>query len=294
MPRLRSLRGIVAAAGLFVPISACSDSTGPGNVDSNAALQSLALGMGPFFVITSPTGSPVDASFGGIAPLLDQVDVTIDGRSHTMFALGLRETFPDGTCEEDLFIFPGFPPEPGVCTPPPAELAVIMWQSHSASAPPDRLVFMVADVGTSDFSVGFLSEPTSTIAVPAFALYLEGEDSFWLSRSGTLTSQVAVTSQSCSLPLPPYAKSGTCSVATFDEQGAITFEELTETGPGTYSRHEGEARQRNLTIPRQTIHGLWQVITETQPFTFPEYQRISRWLGVSSEFRGSSRRSREP
>jgi hypothetical protein len=289
MPRLRSLRGIVAAAGLFVPISACSDSTGPGNVDSNAALQSLALGMGSLFVVASPTGAPADRSFGGIAPLLDQVDVTIDGRSHTMFALGLRETFPDGTCEEDLFIFPGFPPEPGVCTPPPAGLVVIMWQSHSASAPPDRLVLMVADVGTSDFStsdIGFLYGPTPTTINPALAMYLEGEDSFWMSQSGSLTSQVAATNQSCNLPLPPYAKAGTCSVATFDEQGAIMFEEFTETGPGT--------RQRNLTIPRQTIHGLWQVITETQPFTFPEYQRISRWLGVSSEFRGSSRRSREP
>lgn len=269
---LRSrFRAAAACVGLLVSISGCSDSTGPGNLDPNAALQSLALVMGSVGQVASPYGPSMDASFAEIAPLLDQIDITIDGRSQTMFALGLRETFPAGTCLENVFIDPDplYPPLPGQCTPPPLGLVVLLWQSHSASAPPDRLMVIVGDVGTTDFELpsDFTSE---TSDMPAVAMYLEGEDNFWFSVSGTLTSQVAATSQSCGLPLPPYAKSGSCSVATFDEQGTITFEGFSETGPTT--------RLLNVTIPRQTIHGLWQTITETQPFTFPAYQRNSRWL----------------
>ena len=42
----------------------------------------------------------------------------LDGAAQGMYAIGLRESFPAGTCEETLFIDPLFPPEPGVCTPP--------------------------------------------------------------------------------------------------------------------------------------------------------------------------------
>lgn len=266
--KVRSLPGVAAACvGLVVSISACgSDSTGPSKLDSSAALQSLALGLGSVVFVQSPGVAPVVGGFGEIAPLLDQINVTIDGTPQTMFALGVRESFPAGTCVENVFIDPTFPPVPGECTPPELGLAVLLWQSHSASAPPDRLIFIVGDVGTSDFD--FLS---TTGAIPAVAIYMEGVDNIWLSLSGTLTSQVAATSQSCGLPLPPYAKAGSCSVATFDEQGAIAFEPFSETVPST--------KRLNLTIPRQTIHGLWQAITETQPITLPAFQRTSRWLG---------------
>ncbi|MDP9206090.1 MAG: hypothetical protein M3P12_11680 [Gemmatimonadota bacterium] len=205
----------------------------------------------------------MDASFGGIAPVLDQIDVSIDGETQTMFALGLRETFPEGTCEEDLFNFSTLPPDNSVCTPPQLGLAVLLWQSHSASAPPDRLIFIAGDAGTSnfDFFTSFTST-TPTTDLPAVAIYMQGIDDFWVSLSGTLTSQVAATNQSCGLPLPPYAKAGSCSIATFDEQGAITFEEYSETGP--------TAKRLNVTIPRQTIHGLWQTITETQAVAFSQ------------------------
>jgi len=266
---VRMHRGVAAACvGLLVSISGCGESTGPSKLDPSAALQSLALGMGSVVFVQSPGVAPMVAGFGEIAPLLDQINVTIDGKSQTMFALGLRETFPAGTCVENVFIDPMFPPLPGVCTPPELGLAVLLWQSHSASAPPDRLIFIVGDVGTSNFD--FLSSFTSG-SIPGVAIYMEGLDNLWLSLSGTLTSQVAATSQSCGLPLPPYAKSGTCSVATFDEQGALTFEDYSETGPTT--------QRLNVTIPRQTIHGLWQSITETQPITLPAFQRTSRWLG---------------
>lgn len=271
--KARSISRVTAACvGLILSISACGDSTGPGELDTNSALQSLALGMGALAGAESPGAVPVNALFGAIGPILDQIEVTVDGKSQTMFALGLRESFPAGTCTENLFIDPSFPPEPGVCTPPPAGLALILWQSHSASAPPDRMIFIAADVGTTDFD--FYSNLSAPIELPtAFAMYVEGEDNVWLSLSGTLTSQVTATSQSCAIPLPPYAKSASCNVATFDEQGAITFEPMLATSPIP------STRRLNVTIPRQTVRGLWQAITETQPVTLPEIQWMSRWLG---------------
>jgi hypothetical protein len=259
-----------SCVAILIFLSACgSDSTGPSNLDSRSALQSLALGMNSVVFVRSPGGPPTAANFGDMEPLLDQIDVTIDGSSQTMFALGLRESFPTGSCVENIFIDPTFPPLLGECTPPELGLAVVLWQSHSASAPPDRLIVLVGDVGTTNFDLlsGFTFGSTSG-SIPGVALYVEGLNNMWLSLSGTLTSEVAATSQSCGLPLPPYAKSGSCSIATFDEQGAITFEEYTETGP--------TAKRLVVTIPRQTIHGLWQAITETQPVTLSpwDYNRL--------------------
>jgi hypothetical protein len=59
-----------------------------------------------------PGATDPNALFGGIGPLLGQVNVTIDGTSQAMFALGPRETFPLGRCEETLFT-PLVPPTPG-------------------------------------------------------------------------------------------------------------------------------------------------------------------------------------
>ena len=271
--KARSRLGVTAVCvGLLVSISACNDSSGPGKLEPNAALQSLMLGIGSAGFVPGTTPIRADASLAALAPLLDQVDVTVDGKTQSMFALGMRETFPEGACMENIFIFPSFPPEEGVCTPPDTGLGVILWQSHSAFAPPDRMILIIADIGTVNFDFGFFvdfdpNEFTTTFPLSGVAMYLEGEDNFWMSLSGSLTSQVAATSQSCGLELPPYAKAGSCTIATFDEQGAITFERLTETGP--------TAERLNLTIPRQTIHGLWLNITETQPYTLPDFQRNS-------------------
>ena len=263
--KVRSLSRVTAAcAGLVIFMSGCGDSTGPGKLDSLSALRSLELGMG---VVAGdlPIGTPEDGFFSAIGPLLNQVDVTIDGKSQTMFALGLRESFPPGTCMESIFIFPSIPPDNAICTPMGPEIAVILWQSHSAFAPPDRLMLITGDAGTSNF--GFVSTlPAGTDEIPVFAFYIEGQDNLWIAQSGTLTSRVAATSASCAVPLPPYAKAGSCSLASFDEEGAITFESLSDT-PGT--------ALLNVTIPRQTFHGLWQVITETQQVTVPLSQRTS-------------------
>ena len=97
---------------------------------------------------------------------------------------------------------------------------------------------------------------------PAFALYMEGEDNIWGAMSGTLTSQTIAPNQPCSLPLPPYAKSGTCSTVTFDEQGQIAFQPFSLDGQiGT--------QRTTIVIPHQTLHGLLLAITEVQPIPVP-------------------------
>jgi hypothetical protein len=261
LAKLRSpARIAIASVALLFSLAACSDSSGPGKLDSSSALQSLALGMGALVTLEPPgVGPPVVTSFDEIAPFLDQINVGIDGSSQAMFALSMRETFPAGTCVENIFIDPAFPPPPDQCTSPQLGLGVLLWQSHSASEPPDRMIFLIADVGTTnfDFASNFYDIGPNPPALNGVGIYMENVGDIWFSISGTLSSQIAATSQSCGLPLPPYAKSGSCSIATFDEQGAITFAEFTETGTST--------THRVVTIPRQTIHGLWQSITETQP-----------------------------
>jgi hypothetical protein len=244
-----------------------SDSTGPGSVDATAALQSLALGLQAVGGAQDPTAPDLSTSLSAVAPLLSQVSVTIDGASQNMFAFGLRETFPAGTCEETLFVDPLFPPGSGVCTPPPLGLSLILWQSHAASEPPDRMILIVADAGTSSFDLS-----SSLDVLPAFALYIQGQDNIWDSLSGTLTSQIAGGSQTCDIPLPPYAKSGACNIATFDEQGSIVFEQFTFDAPTT--------QRLTIAIPHQTLPGLWLAISEVQPVPVTANRLTTGFLGA--------------
>ena len=243
---------VAGCAALLLFLAACgTDSTGPSTLDANAALKSLALGMG-----TNGTSSVYGpSSLSSLAPQLDQINVTIDGKSQSMFALGLRETYPTGTCIETLIVDPLIVNPPGQCTSPPFAFALILWQSHSAVTPPDRLALIAGNVGTINF------EDLTTIpdAVPAFAIYTDGQNDVWVSVSGTLTSNVSATSQSCAVPLPPYARSGSCKVAAFDEEGTINLDPFSGTN------------RIALVIPRQTVHGIWQTITETQTVTLPAH-----------------------
>lgn len=267
LAKARILPTLVVFASAF--ISACgSDSTGPGSIDSNAALQSLTLALQGTGGVGSPTTPDVSTSLGGVAPFLDQVSVTIDGTSQGMFALGLRETFPVGTCEEGVFIDPLMPPPSGVCTLPPLGVVLILWQSHSATQPPDRMIAIATDAGTTNFDFS----ATSVDVLPAFALYEEGLDNVWGSLSGNLTSQISATSQTCNLPLPPYAKSATCSIATFDEQGSIVFEPFTLDAPST--------QRMTIAIPHQTLHGLWLAITEVQAVPLTMSRMMTGLLGM--------------
>jgi hypothetical protein len=254
--RIQKISGVIACTALL-SLAACSDSTGPNNLDANSALQSLRLGLGGISDIEGPSGATVIGSLGVIAPLLDQINVTIDGKSQTMFGLGLRDTYPAGTCEETIFPDPDFPPPPGQCTPPSLGVIVLLWQSHSASAPPDRLILIAGDEGTTNFDF------TSVTSVPGVAFYVEGTN-FWISSSGTLTSHVAPSESSCTVPLPVYAKSATCTVATFNEQGTITVESDPTSGTSAH---------RTLTIAPQTVDGVWLAITEVQPVSLQSAAR---------------------
>jgi hypothetical protein len=251
--RIQRISGVLACATLISLAGCGKDSTGPSNLDSASALQSLRLGLGSISDIEGPSGATAVASLGAIAPLLDQVTVDIDGTSRTMFGLVLRESYPAGTCDENVFVDPSFPPPPGVCTPVSLGTALILWQSHAASAPPDRMIFIVGDEGTTNFDF------TSTASFPGIAIYIEGPN-FLLSSTGTLTSHTVSSGSTCTVPLPPYAKSATCTLATFSEQGSITL----ESDPGT----SGSAH-RTLTLAPQSLHGLWLAITEVQPVSLP-------------------------
>jgi hypothetical protein len=259
-PSMRKFSGLTAVcAGLVLSVAACSDSTGPDNLSSKAALQSLSLGVVGLSTGASPAAGSLAASLDVITPFLDKVNVTVDGKSQTMFTLGLRESFPDGTCEESLFV-PSFPSDPGTCTPPSLGVMLIFWQSHSPMAPPDRLIVIAADEGTSNFD--FFS-PDATVN-PALAFYLEGPnpDNIMVSETGTLTSHVGTSGTSCNLPLPPYATTATCSFATFDEEGTISFASF---DGGTISYDVAGAASGSskvVTIPRQTLHGVWEAITQ--------------------------------
>ncbi|MEO8911287.1 MAG: hypothetical protein ABI408_13820 [Gemmatimonadaceae bacterium] len=252
MRLIAASRAVACAA--ILSLAACgSDSTGPANLDSTSALQSLRLGLGPISGIEGPSGATVLAGLNVIAPLLDQINVNIDGKSQTMFAMGLRESFPPGTCEEDVFIDPNFPPPPGACTPMSLGVVLLLWQSHAANAIPDRMIVIGADDGTTNFDF-------STASSPGIALYIQGTD-FRLSLNGTLTTHTASTGQSCNVPLPPYAKSATCNVATLGEDGMILFDsDPTVQGSVPHT----------LTISQQSLHGLWLAITGTQPVTLTQ------------------------
>ena len=267
--KIRKTAALLACATFF--LTACgSDSTGPVSLDSNAALQSLALGLNQLGGGESPTTTEASAAFGAIAPLLDKVTITIDGASQDMYAMGLRESFPAGTCEETLFIDPLFPPEPGVCTPPSLGVSILLWQTHSATQPPDKLILLAGDVGTSNFDF-------SSGDAPALALYVEGQDKLWASESGTLTSSVTASNQTCNIPLPPYAKSGTCSFATFTEQGSVVLSDFTLAS---------STKTATLGIPPITLDGLWLAISEVQPVPLADRIIPGRWpLSVAVRLR---------
>lgn len=265
---IRRLRK-VGLALTFVALSACgSDSTGPGSLNAKEALRSLALGLGS----SSGVGLPfalTPSALGDAAHGIDGIDVVIDGTTEKMYALGLRVTYPAGTCMETIFVVP---PSAGYlpvgCTPPPMGLVLALWQTRSGSRPPERMVFISADVGTSSFA-SFASGFDDLIAFPAFAMYISDREEFWMAFSGTLNSQVAATSLACNVPPPPFAKTSTCRVANFEESGQITFERFDFTA---FEAGPAPARQTmELVIPRQTIRGILQSITEIAPLTFPDW-----------------------
>lgn len=251
--RKRIISAVVVAVS--VATGACSDSSGPGSVDANGALQSLALALQGAVTFGSLTSPEVGGNFAGIGPLLTQTTITVDGKPEPVYALGVRESFPDGTCEEDLFVDPQFPNDPSICTPPSLTTALFFWQSHSATELPDRMLLVVTDPGAITFDDANLD-----LDPPAFAFYTEGENDPWASLSGSITSLITSLNQACNVELPPYAKAGSCNFAAFNEQGSIVL--------GPFSLDEPTIpAQKTIVIPSQNLHGIWLDVTEVQPLT---------------------------
>ncbi len=258
----------------FCGLAACADSTGPESVSADEALRSLSLGLssasGTSFLFTLPPSAL------GNARALDQIDVAINGRTQRMHALGLRVTYPPGTCIEGIFILPPSQGFPSGCTPPPLGLLLVLWHTTSGSRPPESLAIISADVGTSDFTfdVGTLPEdgllPENDFSpFGSFAIYLNDREEFWSSIRGTLNSQVTATSETCDVPAPPFAKVSTCHVANFSESGNITFERFDF---DFFSAGSSPARATmELVIPQQSIRGILQSITQIQPITLPAF-----------------------
>lgn len=247
-------------------LAGCGDSSGPIAVDDEAALRSLSLGLGrgspglPFAL--RPT------ALGTSARGIDQIDVSINGTTNRMYALGLRITYPAGTCVESMVVVASFPSPAGQCTPPPLGLVLVLWQTSSGSRPPEKMAFISADVGTTSFAN--FSDPSSDFTFfPAFAMYIDNREELWTSVGGSLTSQVSATNETCNVAPPAFASQSTCHYATFDESGQITFErfDFTVFGPGASSTRE----TLDLAIPRQSIRGILQAVTQIRPVTIPDW-----------------------
>ena len=256
--------GHFLAAVAFLGMAACADSTGPGNVGDDDAMRSLTRGLS-----SAPGTLPFALSpsaIGTAARGIDRINVGIDGIPHTMYALGLRVTYPAGTCMETLVVYSppivSFGPE---CTPPPLGLLLVLWETRSGSRPPERVILISGDVGSSTFSnMATLSLQTPDyIFFPAFAIQINDREEFWTSIAGVLESQVTATSESCNVPPPAFAKSSSCNVASFTESGHITFERF-DFNPFTPGPPP-PSQTMELVIPSQSLRGILQAVTEVKP-----------------------------
>lgn len=261
MSLIRSKKAVFAFA--FLALAACgSDSSGPGSVGADDALRSLSLGLGS----GTPGALPfalAPSTLGTAARGIDQIDVSINGTTHSMYALGLRVTYPEGSCFETVFVDPSNPLR--VCSSLPLGLVLVLWQTTSGSRPPKRMAFISADVGTADF--GTLFAPGEfDFGPPAFAIYINDREEFWISAGGSLTSIVTPGNETCSVPAPPFAASSTCHFATFDETGRITFERFDFDGFGP-SSFTAPRETMDFVIPRQSLRGIVQAITAVTPIT---------------------------
>jgi hypothetical protein len=135
------------------------------------------------------------------------------------------------------------------------------------------MVFLSADVGTVDFGFDFgdpLWGPAPVIFPISGGFYVTDREEFWIATGASLASHVTATNETCAATPPPFAKSSTCHIARFDESGRITFEKLDFSfldTPGVAVAVE----TTELVIPRQTILGIIQAITEIQPITIPAF-----------------------
>lgn len=249
-----------------VSLAGCNASTSSSSLDSNSALQSLALGLTqlPLGYEDSPSPAEIKASFAAIAPLLDRVSVTVDGVSQEMYAFSTRATFPAGTCAEAVFTGPQAPRLPGACTPLNPGIQTFLWQTRSAAKAPEKLIMIISDIGTNGFdhstvTMTFPSDGKPNVQQPffqMFAVYAAAGKLFG-AKSGSITSSMTPSGSNCEVPLDPFAKSETCHFAKFTVSGAIEMGESMEQGPA--------ASTVSLGIPPIAVDGLLIDVTAMQP-----------------------------
>ena len=156
------------------------------------------------------------------------------------------------------------PPSRPIEVPAPNQSAAPLPFKIGGTAPPPR----VYDPGTSNFDFTLAGND-----FPAAAIYFEGQNKVWSSESGTLTSQVSSTSQTCSIVLPPYAKTATCNIASFTEQGSVVLSAFAVSGPTN--------EKVTIGIPSITLRGIWLAITEIQPVPFVATATLGRLLPLA-------------
>lgn len=203
------------------------------------ALASLTNGMGGVSGSVLPAGSTLASGVLSTLPAaaVGQATVQLDGVPTTMFALGMRTTYPAGTCLEQLVGAPGISLGTS-CTAPPGGLVLVLWQTESASVAPDRIILIMADLGSvnfADLSSATASAPGASF--PPIAVYLERSGALWFANAGSVSSAATPTARTCTTPRVGFIATATCSFAAFASTGHISFAPLPFTGSVTSGSH---------------------------------------------------------
>lgn len=250
----------ITAISLLILAVACGgdNSTEPGTstpaVSAQDALASLASGLSGTTMTTGGAAALGTASIATItASQVGQATVIVDGKSVQTFALAAQATFPPGTCLEQVVSTLSTTPPRSACTAPPAGLVLILWQTNSATARPDRIVIVYADLGSVTFS-GFAALASAGITYPPLAIYLERGGAISVSSAGSFASSIKGTGQACSLPVPSFATSATCTRATFSTAGHISFTSVPLNGAAATGSH-------SLELPPTEVPGFIENVT---------------------------------
>ncbi|MGI8510827.1 MAG: hypothetical protein ACR2MQ_16080 [Gemmatimonadaceae bacterium] len=245
----------------LIAVAACGGDNGtsprPASpLNTGDALASLANGMDGVSGSVLPAGSTLTSGALSALPsaAVGQATVQLDGIPTTLFALGMRTTYPAGTCLERLVGAPSISSGTS-CTAPPGGLMLILWQTESASLAPDRIILIMADLGSVNFAD--LSNATAFVpgaSFPPIAIYLERSGALWFANAGSLSSAAVSTAGTCTTPRVGFIAAATCGFATFASTGHISFAPLPFTGSATTGSH-------SLDISASAIPGIVTNVT---------------------------------
>ncbi len=257
--------------GFLIALAACggdsTSPTAPAALSSQDALQSLTTGLSTLVQATASTSSslpiamlpPISASQ---QTLVSQISVTVDDSTVQMFGLAQRIVYPPHSCLEQLIGMVNFA-DPTSCTAPPGAVLLILWQTSSASQPPNRILVISADTGTANFAdQPFVDASFSEGgAFPVGALLWEQNGMVWESSGGSLTSTIMQGDETCTVVLPLFVKAEVCNLGTFTESGDLSFLPIILQRPATGTH--------TIALSAQAIHGIIQTVTATAPLVIP-------------------------